>query len=510
VIATNTVDTTSVSGNNFATAQQITGLTRRPLALDDTGTSNFGCPTTATIDWGDNTGVEQATPDCLFAGDEENPAQYELTANHTYAQPGHYLIHITYTDIEQTSDQYALISENDVTPPSNTARPAISGSATPGKSLTCSQGSWSNSPTAFAFAWNRDGNPISAATAQTYTVQSADQGHTLTCTVIASNDGGSSNPATSSGVAVPAAPGNPSKPTANQPTSSTHGPTSAAFQGSVNPGGLATTVHFEYGLDSKYTNPGTSGPVYDQSTPSQNIGAGSSNQLVTASVAGLVPNALYHVRLVATNSAGTTAGPDTSFTTPVAPAPGAPTVTKSFDVKPTQGLVLVKVNGKLVPITQLKQIPAGAVIDALHGSLNLVTAIAGHKTQTGTFGGAIFKVTQDHSGLTTLTLVENAFKGAPSYASCKAPTGKASAAALSKKVLQLLHAKDHHGKFRTKGRYAAATTRGTVWTIADRCDGTLTHVTQDSVLINDLVRKINVILHAGHSYLALAKPPRHK
>ncbi len=36
---------------------------------------------------------------------------------------------------------------------------------------------------------------------------------------------------------------------------------------------------------------------------------------MTASVSGLVPNALYHVRLVATNSAGTTFGPDVTFTT---------------------------------------------------------------------------------------------------------------------------------------------------------------------------------------------------
>ena len=274
---------------------------------------------------------------------------------------------------------------------------------------------------------------------------------------------------------------------------------------------MATTAHFEYGLDSKYTSPGTSGPVYDQSTPTQNVGSDSSNHAVTASVSGLVPNALYHVRLVATNSAGTAFGPDTTFTTPAAPAPGAPTIAKTFDIKPTQGLVLIEVNGKLVPLAQLKQIPAGAVIDALHGTLNLITSTGtGHKTQTGTFGGAIFKVTQDHSGLTTLSIVENAFNGAPSYASCNAPSGKASSAAVSKKVLQLLHAKDNHGRFRTKGRYAAATTRGTVWTIADRCDGTLTHVRKDSVLINDFVRRINFVLRAGQSYLALAKPPRHK
>jgi hypothetical protein len=306
--------------------------------------------------------------------------------------------------------------------------------------------------------------------------------------------------------------GSGSKPAPNKPTTSTPSPTSAAFDGSVNPGGLATTAHFEYGLDSKYTNPGTSGPVYDQSTPSHNVGSDSSSHPVTASVSGLVPNALYHVRLVATNSAGTTLGSDQIFTTPAASSPGTPTITKSVNVTPTQGVVLILVNGKLVPLTQLKQVPSGAVIDALHGTLNLITSTGtGHKTQTGTFGGAIFKITQDRSGLTTLTIVENAFNGAPSYASCKQTKGKkASAAALSAKTLQLLRGKDNHGKFRTKGRYAAATTRGTAWTIADRCDGTLTHVTQSSVLVNDLVRHISRILHAGQSYLALAKPPRHK
>ena len=607
VIATNSVDTTTQSGQDFTTDQQIGGIQRLPIELDDSGTSNFGCPQTARIDWGDNSGVQHVVPDCLFPGDEEDPAQYSLTADHTYAQTGHYEIQITYTDIEQTSTQFAQIAENDVQPPANNTLPAISGTTTPGhtltttdgdwsgdpafdyqwqdcdqngdnctdvgddqntyaltngdvgntirvivtasndggstpatsdptavvagpppsnnglpaisgtpspgNSLTCSDGSWSNNPTGFAFAWSRDGSPISGPAAQTYAVQAADQGHTLTCTVIAHNDGGSSSPATSAGVAVPSGStgGSGSKPTTNKPSTSATKPTGTAFDGSINPGGLATTAHFEYGLDSKYTDPGTSGAIYDLSTPSQNVGSGSSSQTVSASVSGLVPNALYHVRLVATNSAGTTFGPDATFTTPPAPAPGAPTVSKSFDVKPTQGVVLILVNGKLVPLTQLKQIPAGAVIDALHGTLNLVTSTGkGHTTQTGTFAGAIFKVTQDRSGLTTLTLVENAFKGAPSYASCNVARGKASAAALSAKTLQLLKGKDNHGKFRTKGRYAAATTRGTAWSVADRCDGTLTKVTQSSVLVNDFVRHVSLILHAGHSYLALAKPPRHK
>jgi len=71
----------------------------------------------------------------------------------------------------------------------------------------------------------------------------------------------------------------------------------------------------------------------------------------------------------------------------------------------------------------------------------------------------------------------------------------------------LLHA-SAHGKFRTSGRYAAATVRGTIWTVADRCDGTLTRDVTDSVSVVDFVRHKTIILHAGQSYLA-HKPASH-
>jgi hypothetical protein len=327
---------------------------------------------------------------------------------------------------------------------------------------------------------------------------------------------------------------NPTKitPPPGSPMVATGAPTvksssGAALEGSVNPQGLATTAHYEYGLDSKFR---AAGPVYDQSTPSQNVGSDFTSHTVTATLSGLVPNALYHVRLVANNSAGTTLGPDATFTTKADPPPAAPKLGGSFNAEPVNGVVFIKINGKFIPITEVRQIPNGAIINALHGTVTLVTAAGGNgpakvsqaaraknkkpkvkvTTQSGTFGGAVFKVTQVHSGLVTLSLVENAFKGAPSYASCKTHSGKATAAALSKRTLQLLHGSDKHGKFRTKGRYAAATVRGTVWSTADRCDGTLTHVTRGTVDVSDLVRHKTITVHAGHSYLALAHPPRHK
>jgi hypothetical protein len=297
----------------------------------------------------------------------------------------------------------------------------------------------------------------------------------------------------------------PSLPTASAPAV---GITGASFAGSVDPNGLATQVTFEYGLDSRYRAAGTSGPVYDQSTAPQSIGADfSSHAIGPIPVTDLIPNAIYHVRLVATNSLGTAFSPDVAFTTAKSSPPGSPTLGRTFNVSVVKGLVLIKINGKFVPLTELRQIPAGSQIDARHGSLELFTATSAKgKLQHGTFGGAIFKLTQARSGLTTLSLVEDAFKGAPSYSACKAhKAGEASAAALSSNTLQLLHA-SAHGKFRTSGRYSAATVRGTIWTVADRCDGTLTRDITDSVLVNDFVRHKTIILRAGQSYLARARP----
>ena len=302
----------------------------------------------------------------------------------------------------------------------------------------------------------------------------------------------------------------------------------AGFQGSVNPDGLATTVYFQYGLDRRYSQPGASGPNYTQQTPPQSIGPDFSvHGIGPVAVSGLVPNALYHVRIVATNSAGTIFGPDITFTTATAPSPGAPTLGKTFNIAPVSGLVLVLVHGHLVPLTQLQQIGPGTTIDMRHGTLELITAGAGgagahdaaarrKQTQIGRFGGAVIRIRQTKfgpaRGMTTVIVVEGAFKGAPSYALCekgrKKKAGDASTAAVPSKVLQLLHA-SATGNFKTTGKYSAATVRGTKWTIADRCDGTRVHDITDSVAVTDFVRHKTIILHAGQSYLALAPRKKH-
>ena len=76
--------------------------------------------------------------------------------------------------------------------PQETAAPIVSGTAKAGSQLVCSAGEWTNNPTSYTYQWDRDGAELLGATAQQYTVQTSDEGTTLTCTVSAVNAGGKS------------------------------------------------------------------------------------------------------------------------------------------------------------------------------------------------------------------------------------------------------------------------------------------------------------------------------
>jgi hypothetical protein len=98
------------------------------------------------------------------------------------------------------SNQTALVAAAPVgTPPTNTALPAISGSAVVGQTLTASSGSWSWAPTSYAYQWRRCDSAgancanLSGATANSYALQSADAGSTLRVVVTATNTAGSTS-----------------------------------------------------------------------------------------------------------------------------------------------------------------------------------------------------------------------------------------------------------------------------------------------------------------------------
>jgi hypothetical protein len=337
-----------------------------------------------------------------------------------------------------------------------------------------------------------------------YVIQIAYDDLGVTVTRYAEVSPASAPPSTPSTTSTPTTQSAP--PTVAGGTPTTRTSTGATPSGTVNPQGAPTQAFFQYGLDPRQRGPGADTALYDQQTSPQPVGADSADHIVTASLTGLIPGALYHVRLVASNAAGTTFGADQTFTTAQAAPPPPPVLGKSEDITPVSGTVFIKTKaGQFIPLTGATQIPSGTVIDALHGSLQLLAALGNGKAEHGTFGGAIFKITQAHTGLANLTLIENAFHGAPSYALCHAHKA-VDATTASSRTLQLLHA-SARGKFRTTGRYSAATVRGTSWTIADRCDGTLTHDITHSVAVTDFVRHKTIVLHAGQSYLAKARKP---
>jgi hypothetical protein len=80
-------------------------------------------------------------------------------------------------------------------PPVNTGTsanaPAITGTATIGETLTCSNGAWTGTGISFAYQWLRNGAEITAAAASTYTLVAADEGKAVQCRVTATGPGGS-------------------------------------------------------------------------------------------------------------------------------------------------------------------------------------------------------------------------------------------------------------------------------------------------------------------------------
>jgi len=109
---------------------------------------------------------------------------------------------------------------------------------------------------------------------------------------------------------------------------------SATLKGSLNPDGLSTTFHFEYGTTTSYgltTAPQTS--------------TGDTSRPVSADIISLAANTTYHFRIVASNSAGTTVGSDTTFTT--LPMTGFPVVTTNPATNVTASSA--RLNGTLDP-----------------------------------------------------------------------------------------------------------------------------------------------------------------
>ncbi|HZS25576.1 MAG TPA: hypothetical protein VFA30_11400 [Gaiellaceae bacterium] len=201
-----------------------------------------------------------------------------------------------------------------------------------------------------------------------------------------------------------------------------------------------------------------------------------------------------------------------SATTPVLqpgqppPPPAPPSQPGTFNAIPT-GTVLV--NGSVEPADQLFVLNSGDTVDVTNGIITFTTSDG----TTGNFSAtrptsrrsvstakdtlpAVFTIAQPAAGgAPTLTLAGGDFSA------CNSPR----ATSAKTKPIRALWG-SAKGSFTTKGRYAAATVRGTIWLVEDRCDGTLTQVVQGVVAVFDSTRNKTVTVNAGGSYLAAPRP----
>jgi hypothetical protein len=317
----------------------------------------------------------------------------------------------------------------------------------------------------------------------------------------------------------------------------------ATLKGQVSPLSLSTAYYFQIGTSTSY---GTQ-------TPTTYVTSLLSAQGVQANVTGLKPSTTYHYRIVASELLNTVRGSDMTFKTAVASStsgsgtagstdsgsttggsdssgialPGedgsatdAPASTSDFPTDfettvgvppvlgntiaaaPAAGAVSVRLAGSkmFVPLEGPAALPVGSEVDARAGTVNLVTALdTAATTQAAQFQGAVFRVGQGdrNGGITDLYLRGGDFR--PCWP--KRVRG-ISAARAHRHTIRRLWGRDRGGRFRTHGTRAVATVRGTTWSVADRCDGTVTTVTDGAVSVYDRGTRRNVLVNAGHSYLA--------
>jgi hypothetical protein len=164
---------------------------------------------------------------------------------------------------------------------------------------------------------------------------------------------------------------------------------------------------------------------------------------------------------------------------------------------PVTGTVLVQAPGTttFVPLTAGASVPNGTVIDATKGTVTLPAPGGSDVFSTGIF--SVLSTFETLPGrkqpIVELRLTKESLKA------CGRKT--AAVGANPTKPVNSLWGKGT-GHFRTRGRYAAATVRGTNWLTQDRCDGTLVRVRQGKVEVLDLITKKKIVLTAGKSYLA--------
>ena len=151
------------------------------------------------------------------------------------------------------------------------------------------------------------------------------------------------------------------------------------LSGTVNPNGGATTYQFQWGPTSTYGN----------TTAATSAGSGSSAVAASATITGLTAGTIYHYRLTATNSGGTSYGADATFYPFAPPAPQTKTVTRWTDQNPFTYCLYDLLSGQFKGTLPLSQVTFGSQL-----------------LQPGSFSGTIDVASQAIQNLGPFGLIE--------------------------------------------------------------------------------------------------------
>jgi hypothetical protein len=157
---------------------------------------------------------------------------------------------------------------------------------------------------------------------------------------------------------------------------------------------------------------------------------------------------------------------------------------QSVVIEPTSGTTTYREPGQARPrpLTAETNVPLNTSVDAARGRMGIESV-----NRAADFYGGKFVIREPRKQAVT-----QLWLAGPDPRGCKSTS--------SHVVRQVWG--DGKGRFQTRGRYAAATVRGTRWRVQDRCDGTFVTVARGVVAVRDFGRRRTVLVRAGQSSLA--------
>jgi hypothetical protein len=266
---------------------------------------------------------------------------------------------------------------------------------------------------------------------------------------------------------------------------------SAVLSGSVDPQNLASEAWFEYW-------PAGSSQSVSRS-PVQAIARGTGPAPISATLAGLAPETEYDYRL----SGSSELGPDAvhsqteSFSTGLPP----PVAGENFNVETVAGSVSTKCPAEqgFTGLVRAEHLPVGCLLDTTQGTVRVTLDKGEGVTQNAFFWGGVFRVGQA-PGVNRTAVMKLV-----GQLRCERRTSDG-------RLLRRHHGGGRklwgsgEGNYKTVGDHGAATVRGTIWLVQDRCDGsTLIKVKRGTVWVEDFVKGTNVVVHEGGQYVI--EPP---